>query len=231
MRILRRFRARAWLPEGVNATKLRKSISIAVFTSAFFLSHCSAYGQETWGTSGASSWGAGSTSSATSTAHVQSGASSSWNAGRGSVESGSQKGGVWHAGSALAPIATNESGSGIGKNTLETSQPLRPVASKAAPPAGRHISPAVGKTQISHLSGGHSLSANAHSSIGRRGGGESSGHGTQFRFSRSKSSTAATNASGTDSKSGAGLGMDSLQRSENAVRAAENPSVDDSLKK
>jgi hypothetical protein len=216
----------------VNAAKLRKFIPIAGFASACFLSLCPAYGQETWGTAGASSWGAGSTSGATSTAQAaQSGGNASWIAGRGSVESRSQKGGVWHAGSALVPVASNLPGSSAAKSAVEASQSPRPVASKATPPAVGHNPHAVGKAQIPHLSGGHSSSANAHSSIGRHVGGGSSSHGTQFRFSRSmNASTAATNASGTRSKSGAGSGMDSLHGSENAVKAAENPSVSDSLK-
>jgi hypothetical protein len=216
----------------VKVVKLRKFIPMAVFALAYFLGLCSAYGQETWVTGGGSTWGAGSTSNVTLTAHTsQSGGSSTWAAGKGSFESRSQQGGIWHEGSAFAPAGNNVPRSSAAKSVLESGQSLSSVTSKlvSSPPAS---SPAIGKGQISHPSGGHSSSAKLHSPTGPRVGGRASSHGTQFRFSRSKNaSSAATNAFGTGAKSGAGSGMDSLQRSENAIKEAENPSVSDSLKK
>lgn len=216
----------------MNVAKLRKFIPTSEIALACFLGLCPAYGQETWGTGGGSTWGAGSTSNVTSTAHApQSGGSSTWAAGKGSFESRSQQGGIWHEGAAFAPAGNNVPRSSAAKSALESGQSLSPVTSKlvSSPSAG---SPSIGKRQISHPAGGQSSSAKLHAPVGPKVAGRANSHGTQFRFSRSKSvSSTVANAFGTTAKSGAGSGMDSLQRSENAIKEAENPSVSDSLKK
>lgn len=216
----------------MNAMSLRKVIPIAVFASAGFLSLEGAHTQESWGTGGASSWGGGATSSTTTTTtHAsRSGGSSNWAAGSGSFESKDQKGGVWHAGSTLPPATSSGPGGSTAKSSLTNSVSARPVVNKAAP-SPSHYAPVVGKTQPPHFSGG-SPSTAGHSFIGPHVGDGRGGHGARFRFSRSKTAASGmqnpfgtSSHSTTSSKTGAGSSLDSLQRSENAVKAAENPSI------
>ena len=143
-------------------------IVIVIFVCAItcFLSACFAQAQESWG-SPASAWHAGAAPPrAAATRTAASGPGSGWSAGKETVPSQRQAGGVWHDGSTLSASTSGMSA----KYLTSGSRPLsKPVGLAPLPRVG-HGGTSSGKSHVSRSPNGPAGLNRAGSQISQRSG-------------------------------------------------------------
>jgi hypothetical protein len=215
----------------MKGTTVRNASAIAVSAVACFLSAQAAPAQASWGSSsGASSWQAGSTNGSVPAARaVTSGGGSSWTAGKGSVESAPQPGGVWRDGSTLNAPVSKVPAKGSPTDTYSIGQPRGPSGIGQTPATNPGSSPP-SRIQLPHSSVGLHPSSGLHSGIG------SNSHGGAFKSSNARTSTIGRRSQSASSGAGqkrnaVSSGLHSTTPSDSSLKSLADPSSSDTLEK
>jgi hypothetical protein len=163
----------------MNCTGPKKILLFAAAALACFPNLNAASAQETWGQGGgASVWQAGSTPNTTSPRPTAgSGGGASWTAGRSSLASGVQRGGVWHDGAAVPATLSKVPTRGPAAGALPTNK-VTGVTTLKPLPAVVHKSAPAAKLQSPRASVG------SHSPLGPHFGAKSGTHGTKHGGAR-----------------------------------------------